>query len=77
MTIEQLRKLAHEQLKDFERQSVGIKAETFVEAGTRQAIIFRFKCKDRGDEVDLVLDSESGAFVQLSHSPGQPERGVN
>ena len=72
MTIEQLRKLAQEKLRNFERQSVGIRAETFMEAGTQQATIFRYKCKDRGDEVSVVLDSDSGAFVQLSHRPGKP-----
>ncbi len=77
MTTEQLRKLAHEQLKDFERQSVGIKAETFMEIGTQQVIIFHLRCKERGDEVDVVLDSDTGAFVQLSHTPGKPSGKVN
>lgn len=77
MTTEQLRKLALEQLKGFEGQSVGIKAETFMESGAQQAIIFHFKCKERGDEVEVVLDKDSGAFVQLSHTPGKPTGKVN
>ncbi len=70
MTTEQLRKLARQQLKDFERQSADIKAEHFTESGTQHAIIFHFECKAQGDKIDVVLDKDSGAFVQLAHTPG-------
>ena len=72
-----LRKLAHQELKDFEHRSVGIKAETFVETRSQQAVIFHFQCKERGDKVEVILDKDSGALVQLGHTPGKPSGKTN
>ena len=77
MTIEQLRERAGEQLKDFERQSVGVRAETFVETRLQHAVIFHFHSNDAGGEVEVVLDSDSGDFIQLSHTPGKPSGTAN
>jgi len=77
VTRQQLSARAREELKHFERQAVGIKAEPFVEIKAREAVIFYFECKDRGDKVEVCLEKDSGEFMQLSHTPGKPSGKAN
>ena len=66
MTTEELRERARQELKAFESQCVGLKAEAFVEAGVQEAVIFHFECKERGDDIEMILDKNSGALVQIA-----------
>ena len=52
----------------------GLTAEMFTEAVVSQRPVVSFSCKDREDVIEIYLDPQSGALIDLIHIPKQPKR---
>jgi hypothetical protein len=50
---------------------IGIEAEEFTQAAKLDIapVIIRFSCKNRQDTVDLILNSNTGEFISMIHTP--------
>jgi hypothetical protein len=55
---------------------VGIEPEEFTEARILEGsnVIVRFKCKNRNDTIELMLNSKNGDCISATHIPKQPRQ---